>query len=121
MCNNNLALIEALVTYPNMPKILKGTFLEWLKPFVQPRKFQSNFPEKIDDLETKGRESDENGSNSDFGDDQDGEGEFSISDMDDNQKNFPKLKLKPVSNEGKRKPLLLKGSQQQSGRDDKHV
>ena len=39
MCNNNLALIEALVTYPNMPKILKGTFLEWLKPFVQPRKF----------------------------------------------------------------------------------
>ena len=50
--------------------------------------------------------------NSDFGEDQDGEGEFSVSDTDNEQKNFPKQKLKPVSNEGKMKPLSLKGSQQ---------
>ena len=37
---------------------------------------------------------------------------ISMSDMDDEQKNFPKQKLKPVSNEGKRKPLSLKGNQQ---------
>ena len=35
-----------------------------------------------------------------------------MSDMDDEQKNFPKQKLKPVSNEGKRKPLSLKGNRQ---------
>ena len=88
--------------------------MEWLKLFVQPRKSKSNFLDIKDNLETNGRESDENGSdyNSDFGNDQDGEGEFSMSDMDDEQKNFPKQKLKPVSNEGKRKPLSLKGSQQ---------
>ena len=32
--------------------------------------------------------------------------------MENEQKNFPKQKLKPVSNEGKKKPLSLKGSQQ---------
>ena len=32
--------------------------------------------------------------------------------MINEQKNFLKQKLNPVSNEGKRKPLLLKGSQQ---------
>ena len=46
--------------------------------------------------------------NSDF--DQDGEGEFLMSDMEDDQKNFPKQKLKPVSNEGKRKPFRLKAA-----------
>ena len=87
-------------------------FLEWLKPFVQPRKSKSNFPNRKDNLETNGCESDENGSdyNSDFGEDQDGEVEFSMSDMDDEQKNVPKQKLKPVLNEGKGKPLSLKGS-----------
>ena len=35
-----------------------------------------------------------------------------MSDMDDEQKNFPKQKLKPISNEGKRKPLSLKGNRQ---------
>ena len=35
-----------------------------------------------------------------------------MSDMDDEQKNFPKQKLKLVSNEEKMKPLSLKSSQQ---------
>ena len=98
--------------------------MEWLKPFVQPRKSKSNFPDRKDNSETNGRESDYNGSdyNSDFGDDQDGEGEFSMSDMDDGQKNFPKQKLKPVSNEGKRKPTFAERQPTtQKGSDDKRV
>ena len=85
-----------------------------MKPFVEPRKSKSNFPSRKNNLETSGCKSDENGSdsNSDFGEDQYGEGEFLMSDMDDKQKNFPKQKLRSVSNEGKRKPLSLKGSQQ---------
>ena len=63
---------------------------------------------------TNGSETDESGSdyNSDFGEDQDGEDQFSTSDMDDEKKNFPKQKVNLVSNEGKMKPLLLKGNQQ---------
>ena len=37
-----------------------------------------------------------------------------MSNMDDEQKNFPKQKLNLVSNEGKKKPLWLKGNQQHS-------
>ena len=37
-----------------------------------------------------------------------------MSNMDDEQKNFPKQKLNLVSNEGKKKPLSLKGNQQHS-------
>ena len=45
-----------------------------------------------------GRESDENGSdyNSSFVENQDGKGEFSMSDMDDGQKNFAIQKLNPA-------------------------
>ena len=52
------------------------SFLEWLKPFVQLQKSKSHFLDRTDDLETNGRESDENGSdrNSDFGEDQDKDG-----------------------------------------------
>ena len=41
--------------------------------------------------------------------------------MDDEQKNLPKQKLKPVSNEGKRKPLAERQPTAQKGRDDKYI
>ena len=82
---------------------------EW---FVQPRKSNSNFSERTDDLETNTRESDESGSdyNYNFGEDQGEEAEFSMSDIDDELTNFLKQKFNPLSNEGKRKPLPLKDS-----------
>ena len=59
------------------------SFLEWLKPFVQRRKPKSTVPHRTDDLEANGHDHDENGPNYnlDFGEDQDGEGEFSMSCM----------------------------------------
>ena len=38
-------------------------FLKWLKPFIQPGKSKSNFPDRTDDLQTNRQERDENGSN----------------------------------------------------------
>lgn len=71
--------------------------------------------DRTDDLGTHGCKNDGNASdyNSDFGKDKDGEVEFLMSGMDDEQKNFPKQKLNSVSNEKKReKTVLLKGKQQ---------
>ena len=55
-------------------------FLQWLKLFVLIQRSKSHFSVRKNDLDTNGCENDETGSsyNSDFGDDQDREGEFSI-------------------------------------------
>ena len=75
------------------------TFLEWMKTFVQPRKSKFNFPKRTDDLEINGREGYKSGSDyhSHFGEDQDEESQFLMSDMGDEQKNFSRINLNPVS------------------------
>ena len=68
------------------------------------------------DLERNGNESDDDVSeydcNSDVEEDQDGEVEFSMSDMEVGQRNISKQKLNPLPNKGKRKLVSLTGSQQ---------
>ena len=58
MCNNNLALVQVSGTYPNMPKILKNTLFGMVETIYS----ITHILDRTDDLETNGRESDENGS-----------------------------------------------------------
>ena len=65
-----------------------------------------------EDLRRNGNESDDDAfqynCNSDGEEDQDGEVEFSMSDKEDERRNFSKQKLNPLPKEGKRKLVSLK-------------